>query len=163
MRPAGTDESPHVKLTRARLALAALLILLCVPFVPAQEKPSNSKSAAPPENAKLLARGKYIVEDVAVCAQCHTPRDSNGVLDRKRWLEGGALWLQPAEHVEGWPLQVPRIAGNPPGTDSEMITLLTTGIWRNGARLKPPMPQFRLSVEDAQAVLAYLKSLSPQP
>ena len=29
----------------------------------------------------LVARGKYIVEDVAMCGTCHTPRLSNGQLD----------------------------------------------------------------------------------
>jgi mono/diheme cytochrome c family protein len=165
MPPAETDESPHVQMSWPKVAVAALLILLSVPLISAQEKQSASKSGAlsSAENQKLVARGRYIVEDVAVCAQCHTPRDSNGVLDRNRWLEGASVWLQPAEHIDNWPLQAPRIAGNPPGTDAEMITLLTTGLWRNGARLRPPMPQFRLTVEDAQGVVAYLKSLSPQP
>jgi hypothetical protein len=34
-------------------------------------------------NAKLIARGKYIVEGVAGCGYCHTPRDKDGNLDRK--------------------------------------------------------------------------------
>lgn len=38
--------------------------------------------------ADLVARGKYIVEDVALCEQCHTPRDEHGVPDR-----GGGSWV----------------------------------------------------------------------
>jgi mono/diheme cytochrome c family protein len=113
-------------------------------------------------NESLVTRGRYIVEDVAVCSQCHTPRDTMEHLDRSKWLEGAALWLQPAEPIENWPIQAPRIAGNPPGTDAEMIKLLTTGVWRNDKQLRPPMPQFRMSTEDAQAVVAYLKSLTPK-
>lgn len=142
---------------RIVLALAGLLVVPCL----AQDKGNTSER---PTNSpgSQIERGKYIVEDVAVCTQCHTPRDSHGRLDRGEWLEGAALWLNPAQPTENWPLKAPRIAGNPPGTDAEMVRLLTTGIWRDGNQLRPPMPQFRLSEKDAQAVLAYLKSLAPQ-
>jgi hypothetical protein len=39
---------------------------------------------------------------------------------------------------------------------------LTTGIGRDNKPLRPPMPQFRMTVEDARAVFAYLKSLGSQ-
>jgi hypothetical protein len=41
------------------------------------------------------------------------------------------------------------------------VKLLTTGIWLDGKPLRPPMPQFRMSSQDAQAVVAYLKILKP--
>lgn len=125
----------------------------------AQKKTSaKTANAAQPSNA-LVARGKYIVEGLSRCGQCHTPRDSNGNPERNEWLEGAAVWLKPAEAVEDWPLKAPRIAGVPPGTDPEMVTLLTTGIWRDGKPLRSPMPQFRMTQSDAEAVVAYLKSL----
>ncbi|HVI09204.1 MAG TPA: c-type cytochrome, partial [Candidatus Binatia bacterium] len=108
-----------------------------------------------------VARGKYIVEGVAMCSMCHTPRLSNGDLDRDHWLDGAALWLQPSRATSNWPLKAPRLAGTPPGTDADLVTLLTTGVWQDGARLRAPMPQFRMSREDAEAVLAYLRSLTP--
>src|ERR1019366_6988313 len=49
---------------------------------------SAPQSSAPLRQSKAggaaadVARGKYLVEDVAVCGQCHTPRDSKGTLDR---------------------------------------------------------------------------------
>lgn len=98
-----------------------------------------------------------------MCGQCHTPRDNSGQLDRSRWLEGAALWLMPATPIQNWPLKAPRIAGDPAGSDEDLVKLLTTGVWKQGERLRPPMPQFRMSREDAQAVVAYLKSLSPGP
>jgi mono/diheme cytochrome c family protein len=133
-------------------------------FASAQDKNANTAqfSAASETKAAVLTRGKYIVEDLAVCTQCHTPRDFQGNLDKDEWLEGAALWLQPARPMEDWPLKAPRIAGNPPGTDAEMVKLLTTGIWRDGKPLRAPMPQFRMSAADAVAVVAYLKSLNSQ-
>ena len=112
-------------------------------------------------NESQVARGKYIVEGIAVCGQCHTPRNSQGELDHTRWLEGAPLWLQPSTPSANWPIAAPRLAGSPPGSDADLITLLTTGLWQNGQRLRPPMPVFHMSREDAEAVVAYLRSLSP--
>lgn len=106
-----------------------------------------------------VARGKYIVEDVAMCGTCHTPRFSNGELDRSRWLAGASVPYLPAQPTSNWPIQAPRIAGRPPATDAQMITLLTTAVWTNGEPLRDPMPKFHMTHADAEAVLAYLKSL----
>jgi mono/diheme cytochrome c family protein len=105
-----------------------------------------------------VTRGKYLVEGVAMCGTCHTPRSENGALERDHWLEGASLWLQPSRPDSNWPLKAPRISGNPAGTDAELITLLTTGVWK-GSYLRAPMPQFRMSHDDAEAVVAYLRSL----
>jgi mono/diheme cytochrome c family protein len=106
------------------------------------------------------ARGKYIVEDVAYCTNCHTPRLANGELDRTKWLEGGPLFWQPAHSLPNYPQLAPRLAGTPPANDDEMVTLLTTGVWKDGTKLREPMPQFRMTKEDAQAVIAYLKTMN---
>jgi len=114
---------------------------------------SNSQSG--------IARGKYLVQGVAMCGTCHTPRDSSGDLDRYRELDGAPLWLLPAHPNTDWPLKAPRIAGSPAASDDDLVRLLTTGIWKDGNRLRAPMPQFRMSREDAEAVVAYLRSLTP--
>jgi hypothetical protein len=36
-----------------------------------------------------------------------------------------------------------------------------TGIAYNGLPARPPMPQYRYSRQDAEAIVAYLKSLAP--
>ncbi len=107
----------------------------------------------------LVARGKYIVEDVAMCGTCHTPRLSNGELDRTRWLAGGPTPYLPAQPMSDWPINEPRLAGTPPTTNQGMITLLTTAVWIDGKPLRDPMPKFHMTVGDAQAVVAYLRSL----
>ena len=107
----------------------------------------------------LIERGRYIVENVAMCELCHTPRDERGNPDRSRWLRGGPTQLRPAYPAPSWTQVEPRIGGGPPGTDADFIKLLTTGIARTGFPPNPPMPPFRMTQADAQAVLAYLKSL----
>ena len=111
------------------------------------------------QDGQAVARGKYLVEDVAVCGRCHTPSLAPGQPDPDRWLMGGAVIIQPTLPTPDWALIAPRLAGAPPGTDAQFITLLTTGISRTGRPPRPPMPQFRLTRDDAEAVLAYLKSL----
>jgi len=96
-----------------------------------------------------------------MCGMCHTPRTDSGEIDRERELDGAALWLLPAHPTGDWPLKAPRLAGSPAASDEELVRLLTTGIWKTGNSLRPPMPQFRMSKEDAEAVVAYLRSLTP--
>ena len=116
-------------------------------------------SSSAQQNQPSIERGKYIVESVAMCEQCHTPRDGQGKPDPGRWLMGGPLQLKAAYATPNWATVTPRLAGEPPGTDDEVIRLLTTGIWKTGAPPSPPMPPFRMTRADAEAVIAYLKSL----
>ena len=126
-------------------ALIAVVVLL-------PSKAQQSKQSA-------VERGRYIVESIAMCEQCHTQRDGHGNPDRARWLMGGSLTMLPSYDAPVWAKREPRLAGRPPGTDEEIIRLLTTGISRTGHPPDPPMPPFRMTREDAEAVLAYLKSL----
>ena len=111
-------------------------------------------------SAGEMDRGKYIVEGVAHCWTCHTPRDAEGEPDRQRWLLGGPVPYSPARPTDGWAEVAPRLAGTPPGTDDQIVTLLTTGIARTGRPPRAPMPQFRMTRADAEAVVAYLKSVT---
>jgi hypothetical protein len=83
-------------------------------MVSAQEAKSTQKAAKNAGEAKLIARGKYIVEGVAGCGYCHTPRDEKGVPDHNKWLEGAPVFYQPAQRIQGWPNTAPRLAGLPP-------------------------------------------------
>jgi mono/diheme cytochrome c family protein len=145
------------------LLSAAFLLFVIVgpPLASAQETRRSQGVAKNNGNSKVIARGKYIVEGIAGCGYCHTPRDKNGNPDRTRWLAGAPVFYQPAQPVPGWPTTAPRLAGLPPGRDAEIITLLTTSISRNGQPPRAPMPRFQMTRADAEAVLAYLKSLNP--
>ena len=150
---------PSLRPIRKIVVIVAFVSFGITGFAVLFAQQSTEGTAPKPETAQI-ARGKYIVEDVAVCGQCHTPRAPNSIaMDSGHPLAGSALWLQSARPVSNWPLEAPRLATTLPGTDDEMVRLLTTGIWRDGNRLRAPMPQFRLSREDAEAVVSYLKSL----
>lgn len=119
----------------------------------------RAQGTAAPPSADAVARGAYIVEEVAQCGRCHTPVDRTGERDRAHKLTGGPLDFSPSVARDNWAMTAPRIAGTPPGTDEQFLTLLTTGISRTGLPMRRPMPQFHMTRADAEAVLAYLKSL----
>ena len=150
--------SPVFKVALFLMSAAIAFTSLCFEATLARAQKSQPH---PTEKSSTgdVARGKYIVESVAVCGQCHTPRDSEGSPDRARWLQGSALPYLPPKPDADWPLSAPRIGGNPPASDADMVKLLTTGIWTTGNRLRFPMPQFRMEPKDAEAVVAYLKSV----
>jgi len=134
------------------------------PAAQAQHQEAAQGSAKPPAASDdKIAQGRYIVENVAMCSRCHSPLDAEGNRDTTHWLQGGAVGFTPSVPVENWAMVAPRIGGRPPGTDEEFVHLLMTGISRRGTYLRQPMPQFRMSQADAEAVLAYLKSLPAHP
>ena len=115
---------------------------------------------AQPAPDAQIQRGKYLVENVAMCADCHTPRDDKGQFDRTQWLQGNVLDFKPDHKMPFAAVAVP-IAGLPGFTDEKAVTFLETGIDLTGKPAMWPMPQFRFNHDDAVAVVAYLRSLKP--
>lgn len=142
---------------------ACFSLAVCAALLPFSSRLSLAQDNKSTSSGGDVARGKYIVEDVAMCGTCHTPRLANGTLDRTRWLAGAPVPYLPAQPTNDWPLLAPRLAGNPPATNAGMVTLLTTAVWTNGKQLRDPMPKFHMSKADAEAVVAYLRSLSLNP
>ena len=60
-----------------------------------------------------------------------------------------------------WADKAPGIAGLPGWEKDAAIRFLMTGVANNDLPSRPPMPQYRFNVQDAQAIVAYLKSLGP--
>lgn len=106
-----------------------------------------------------IQRGKYLVEEVAKCPECHTPRDANGNLDTQAWLQGAPIWIMPVRHIPNWADNVPALAGLPSFTDEEMERVLEKGIGPQGEVLRPPMHIYHMTPADAKAIIIYLKSL----
>jgi len=138
-----------------KLFLAMTVIaLLTVPMLVAQTAKSRTAAAR-------VARGKYLVESVGLCGDCHTPRDGKGEPVKDEWLKGATLDFKPIAPVPVWADKAPAIAGLPGWEDGAAIKFLMTGIGYNELPRRPPMPQYRFNVQDAQAIVAYLKSLGP--
>ena len=116
-------------------------------------------SAAPP--AQDVARGKYLVEQVGICGDCHTPHDEKGEPVKAKWMKGAPTPFRPIVPMAIWADKAPNIAGLPGWEDADAVKFFMTGIAYNDLPARPPMPQYRFNQQDAQAVVAYLKSLAP--
>ena len=140
------------------LSIVSALVFAVVS--PSFFKADASSQSSPLNGDNLVSRGKYIVEDVAMCVECHTPRDDRGRLIEGENLKGAPVPVKPPEYPQiKWAPRAPAIAGMIGYTEQEGVRLLTSGETRDGRVPDPPMPPFRMSVRDAEAVVAYLKSL----
>jgi mono/diheme cytochrome c family protein len=110
-----------------------------------------------------LPRGKYLVEEVARCQECHTPRTEANEFDRGHWLKGATLVAAPSTPIQGWHQKSPDITSTSAlwqrWGDDGMVKFLETAKNPRGGKAGPPMPAYTISHDDAEAIAAYLKSL----
>jgi len=111
-------------------------------------------------DAAKIARGKYLVEDVGKCADCHTPFDEKGQPIADKHLQGALLVFKPTVPMPAWAERSPNIAGLKGWEEEEAVHFMMTGETSDKHRPRPPMPEYRFNQEDARAVVAYLRSLS---
>ena len=110
-----------------------------------------------------LERGKYLVEEVARCQECHTPRTDAGEFNRAQWMKGATLIGVPPAPIAGWHQKSPDLTSTSTlwtrwGQDG-FSKFLQTAKNPRGGKAGPPMPAYMLKAEDADAIAAYLKSL----
>jgi len=107
-------------------------------------------------------RGEYLAVRVAMCVQCHTPRDESGTLLLTRLFEGARVPVTSPFPGTQWATQAPALAGLAAVRREDLISILTVGTRVDGRTPRPPMPPFRLSRDDAEAIADYFASL-PTP
>jgi len=114
---------------------------------------------AAPQAGGQVDRGKYLVEELGRCGECHTPRTADGTLDRSRWLQGAPVWFKSLQPTSDWAYSAPPLAGLPSLSEADAMKVLEKGIGPNGYPVRPPMHDYHMNHEDAAAIVAYLKSL----
>jgi mono/diheme cytochrome c family protein len=120
-------------------------------------------AAAPASAQSPVERGRYLVEVIGACGNCHTPKGPTGDVPGKH-LAGG---FQLDDSFGSW--ITPNITPDPETgigrwTDSEIIRAIRDGKRPDGTTLGPPMPfdlYRRLSDNDVKAMVAYLRTVSP--
>ena len=122
------------------------------------QMPGTQSSVASKEDE--IQRGRYLVEEVARCPDCHTPRNSNGDLDRSKWLQGAPIWISPVRSKRVWATDAPALAGFV-YSDKQGQDVLERGMGTNGIPVRPPMHTYNMHHEDALAIIAYLRSMRP--
>lgn len=155
--PADGNEVPHHELDfpwglRRGIGLWKRLFLSDAPVV------------AVPVDDPVLNRGRYLVEGVGHCGECHTPRNAAWAMDRARWLEGG-----PNPDGDG------KVPGITPARSSfagwsagDIAYYLESGVDPEfdvvgGSMADVQENLSRLPAEDREAIAAYLKALPARP
>lgn len=106
-----------------------------------------------------VERGRYLVEALGHCGECHTPRNALGGLDTSRWLAGA-----PNPSGKG------KIPGLTPGqlewSAADIAYYLETGFTPDfdsaGGEMTEVIANLaNLPAEDREAIAAYVKALPP--
>ena len=72
----------------------------------------RERAAGLPANKNEVERGRYLVEEVAKCPECHTPRNARGELEHDAWLRGAPIWIQPVTPNANWAVRAPALAAS---------------------------------------------------
>lgn len=104
-----------------------------------------------------LQRGRYLVEALGHCGECHTPRNALGGLDMSRWLQGG-----PNPNGQG---RIPDITpAKLDWSEPDIVNYLATGFTPDfdtaGGHMAEVVENMAgLPKDDLRAIAAYLKNL----
>ena len=152
-----------MKATALLTVVVTVAISVFTLVVVANPRPNAPQPVSSP-SAASIERGRYLVNRVGMCIDCHSPRDASGNFVESRQLTGSPLGFVPTVPMP-WSPAAPRIAGLPVGfTRAETVHFLMTGDRPHGRPgVLPPMPPYRLDRPDAEAIAAYLESLPVGP
>ncbi len=112
-----------------------------------------------PVSGERLERGRYLVEALGHCGECHTPRNALGGLDYTRWLQGA-----PSPDGKG------RVPGLTPDkldwSETDIAAYLSTGFTPEydvaGGLMTDVIKNLsHLPEDDLRAIAAYLKAVPP--
>ncbi len=114
-----------------------------------------------------LERGKYLVETVSGCVDCHSVRDFTkwaGPIKPNSKGGGGEAWTEEM----GFPGNIYSSNITPTNladwTDGEIVRAITSGVNKDGKALFPVMPYHSFSnasKEDIYSIVSYLRTLKP--
>jgi mono/diheme cytochrome c family protein len=120
--------------------------------------------AVPAGAESPLERGRYLVEVLGACGNCHTPKGPEGSDLPGKHLAGGFRYEEP---FGTW--ISPNITPDPETgigqwTDAQLIRAIREGKRPDGRTLGPPMPfalYRRLADSDVKAMVMYLRTVTP--
>jgi mono/diheme cytochrome c family protein len=122
------------------------------------------QSAMRPDQPAEIARGAYLVGTLSHCAECHTPRNFLGALDRHSWLAGASK----GPFGDAAPNITPDSkTGIGDWTETDLLDLLQDGSTPDGDRVGGEMVSevrnttSHLTDADSKAIVRYLKSIPP--
>lgn len=111
-----------------------------------------------------IARGKYLMEGVVACGNCHVARGEKGEPVFSRGLSGGMVFDEPPFRAVAPNITPDPETGIGKWTDAQLGKTIREGLRPDGSLIGPPMPiEFyrRMSDEDLAAIIAYLRMQPP--
>src|ERR687896_2392579 len=113
-----------------------------------------------------MERGKYLVEGILTCGNCHTPRGPKGVLDKARLHAGGPqpVWDTPEYTVRPSNITPDAETGIGKWSAEDVKRSIRDGRRPNGQQLSPQMPYGFYKIftpADLDAVVAYVRAQPP--
>lgn len=105
-------------------------------------------------------RGRYLVEGLSHCGECHTPRDALGGMQRGRWLAGGPIPAAKGKFPNITPAKLT-------WSNADIVEYLTSGFTPDfdsaGGHMALVVENMaHLPPEDRTAIAAYLKRVPAQ-
>jgi len=109
-----------------------------------------------------LERGRYLVETIGSCGNCHTPQGPDGPLPGKALSGGNVVENNPAFTAIAPNITPDRETGIGAWTDGQIVQAIREGRRPDGTLIGPPMPiaLYRgQSDADVRAIVAYLRTV----
>ena len=122
---------------------------------------AEMKTDRPVPSAVKIERGRYLANNVAMCVVCHSPQEA---IEEQSSLEhalftGGTIGVEQPSWSETWSVSPPNLRILADTDPKRIYSVLTQGVRPDGTDPDNPMPPFRMTPADADAVVAYLRSL----
>jgi mono/diheme cytochrome c family protein len=111
-----------------------------------------------------VERGKYLVNTILTCQNCHTPKGERGAPIFERDLSNGLTWDEPPFKVTASNITQDPDTGIGKWTNADIEKALRKGERPNGVRLAAIMPSDFYEIMtpgDMSAVIAYLRTVKP--
>lgn len=157
-----------------KIVLGTVTAVLAIPLSAALFLRLKPPSVSPlwPERVTVtperLARGRYLAENVSMCAACHSVRDWSvyaGPIVQGTYGTGGEHF----GHAQGFPGEVTTsnlsahpVYGLGRWTDGEIIRAVREGVDREGRPLAPVMPYHlyrEMGDDDVRAIVTWVRSI----
>ena len=111
-----------------------------------------------------VERGRYLMQGVVACGNCHFPRGPQGQPLFERGLSGGMVFDEAPFRAVAANITPDPETGIGKWTDAQLARAIREGIRPDGSVIGPPMPiEFyrELSDDDLAAIVAYLRAQPP--
>ncbi len=119
--------------------------------------------ASPVAAETPLERGKYLMESIVACGNCHTPMGPQGPLPGRE-LAGGTEFHEPFGVARTPNITPDAETGIGRWTDEQIIVAIREGKRPDGSIIGPPMPigLYRgMADADVKALVAYMRQVKP--